>query len=257
MKITASALMGLLSSPAALAGVVFEMQTAVTGEQPQSLEIAIDGGNLAITGHADGAMIFRSDDQAMLAISHADDAYTVIDKTGVETIAATINPLLEQLERMPPEHRARIEKMMGTELPDAPGPPADIAVMNTGRDDTVSGFECIWWEVEEDGVKLREMCVTPIDNIPDGDEVMTVVGSMSDFYEDVLARFTANFDFAMSGNPFADIGEMDGFPVKTRSFLGNALEAETVVKSAKAKTIDASVFEAPAGYDRRSIGGIG
>ncbi|MBA3562633.1 MAG: hypothetical protein H0W33_01200 [Gammaproteobacteria bacterium] len=257
MKKAASTLAFLLASPAAMAGVVFQMETAVSGQEPQSLEIAIADNNLAISGHADGAMIYRGEEQAMLAISHADDAYTVIDKKGVETVAATINPLLEQLERMPPKHRAQIEKMMGAELPGAAGPPAETSVVNTGRTDTISGFDCVWWEVEENGVKLREMCVTPVDNIPNGDEVMTVVGSMSEFYEEVLAQFTANFDFAMSGNPFADVGKMDGFPVKTRSFRDNALEAETVVKSAKAKSIDPSVFEAPAGYDRRSIAGIG
>lgn len=254
MNKAASALVCLLSSPAAMAGVVFQMETAVTGEEPQTLEVAIDGGNLAITGHAEGAMIYRGDENAMLAISHSDRAYTVIDKESVESIAKTVNPLLEQLQRMPPEQRAQIEKMMGAELPGKSGPPARTSVINTKRADTVSGFDCVWWEVEENGIKLREMCVAPIDSIPDGSEVMTVVGSMSEFYEDVLAQFTANFDFAMSGNPFADIDEMDGFPVKTRSFRGNALEAESVVKSATEKSIDAAAFEAPAGYDKRSIG---
>ncbi|MGH8497139.1 MAG: hypothetical protein ACREVN_13490, partial [Gammaproteobacteria bacterium] len=62
------------------------------------------------------------------------------------------------------------------------------------------------------------------------------------------------FDFAMSGNPFADVNEMEGFPVKTRSFRGNALEAESVVKSATEKDIEDAAFEAPAGYERRTIG---
>ncbi|MGH8496246.1 MAG: hypothetical protein ACREVN_08925, partial [Gammaproteobacteria bacterium] len=232
MNKAASALACLLSSPAAMAGVVFQMETAITGEEPQTLEIAVEGGNLAITGHADGGMVYRGRENAMLAISHSDRAYTVIDKQSVESIAKTINPLLEQLERMPPEHRAQIERMMGAELPGKSGSPTQTEVINTKRADEVSGFDCVWWEVEENGIKLREMCVTPIGNIPDGDEVMSVVGSMSDFYEDVLAQFTASFDFAMSGNPFADVNEMEGFPVKTRSFRGNALEAESVVKSA-------------------------
>lgn len=245
----------LAASPVAMAGVVFQMETAITGEAPQALEVAVEDGKLAITGHADGGMIYRSDGNEMLAVSHEERAYTVIDKASIESIAKTVNPLLEQLERLPPQQREQIERMMGAELPGKSGPPARTEVINTRRTDAVSGFDCVWWEIEENGVKLREMCITDIGNVPEGSEVMKVLGSMSDFYEDVLAQFTASFDFAMTGNPFADVGEMEGFPVKTRSFRGNALEAESVVKSATARNIEDSAFEAPAGYERRSIGG--
>ncbi|CAN5137212.1 hypothetical protein BH24PSE2_BH24PSE2_04520 [soil metagenome] len=256
MKNTASLLV-FLASPAALAGVVLEMETAVSGQEPQTLDVSVADGNLAITGHAEGAMIYRGKDDTLLAISHAEDAYTVIDRKSVERVATTVNPLLEQLERMPPAYRAQIERMVGAELPGPAGPPADTRVRNTKRTDEISGYECVWWEVEANGIKLREMCITPLDNIPKSDELMAVVSNMSDFYEQVLSQFSASFESAVTGNPLADISDMNGFPVKARSFRGKALESETVLKSAKAKPVADAVFEAPQGYERRSIPGIG
>lgn len=252
----AGALFGLLLAPAAWAGVVFEIETVVSGEQPQALEIAIQDSKLAITGHSDGTMIYDGKAQSMLAISHRDKAYTVIDKEGAERIAAQINPVLEQLQRMPPAQRAQIEKMMGTQLPGSKGPAAETKLIDTGRDDTVSEFDCRWWEAEQNGATVREMCVTPRGDIPGGDDVMGVLADMSEFYEDVFAQFSTSFDFTASGNPFADVGEMKGLPVKTRIFRGNELESETVVKAAAEKDLGPDLFAPPAGYERRSISAL-
>lgn len=255
MSRAASAIIGLFLAPGAWAGVVFEIESVTSGAEPQPLEIAIEDGKLAVTGDADGAMIYDGTAQSMLAISHSDKAYTVIDKAAAERIAAQINPVLEQLERVPPAQRAQIEKMMGTQLPGAKRPAVETVLVDTGRNDTVSGFDCVWWEAKQNGLTVREMCVTPQDDIPGGDEVMSVLSNMSEFYEGVFAQFSDSFDFAVSGNPFADVGDMKGLPVKTRTFRGNELESETVIITATETALGPKPFQPPEGYERRGIGG--
>ena len=255
MSRAAGAVLTLFLAPGAWAGVVFQIESVTSGAEVQPLEIAIEDGKMAVTGDAEGAMIYDGAAQSMLAISHSDKAYMVIDKAAAERLAAQISPVLEQLERMPPAQRAQIEKMTGTRLPGAKRPPAETKLVDTGRSDTVSGFDCVWWEAKQNGLTVREMCVTPKNEIPGGGDVMAVLSEMSEFYEDVFAQFSGAFDFEMTGNPFADVRNMDGLPVKTRTFRGNELESETVIMSATETAIGPKPFQPPEGYERRSIGG--
>ena len=78
--------------------------------------------------------------------------------------------------------------------------------------------------------------------------------SMAKFAEVLMSAMQKNVPMDLSGNAFAEINQVDGFPVSTRSFDNGRLTDESTFKSARRQTLDPAAFEPPSGYKRQSMG---
>lgn len=253
------------------AGVVYEIE--VTDHEPSppktsETEVAAEGRNLKMgiaagEGRGGGDMIFRGDRREMVVVDHDDKSYMVIDEEAIEQIAGQVSQVADQvaeaLKNVPEEQRAMVEKMMKQRMPQQAPKLPQTEVRRTGERADKRGYPCVKYEVLVDGRRIRELWVTDWGNVEGGDEAEEAFGEMAKFFADMLDAFSsAAGGFGgfgpQDGGIFADMKEIDGFPVVTSGFgEDGSLEDESGLRSAKRRTLDPAEFEPPSGYKRRSM----
>jgi hypothetical protein len=211
-----------------------------------------------------GGMIYRGDSGEMIALDHGNESYYVFDEASMqkmgEQLSGAMKQMQEALEAMPPEQRAMAEKMMKQHMPQGTGqaeqPPATLHAAD--REDTVSGFDCDYYEVRRNDFKVRELCVTPWDEIPGGRDIADAMLDMAGFFERMTSTLSKETGIAVMGDQqeiFAHLKELDGYPVLTREFdRGGKVASESVLKSATTEELEPSLFEPPAGYSEMNAG---
>ena len=209
-------------------------------------------------------MIFRGDrgeGGQMVVVNHDKKGYFVMDQQAMSGMANQMNQAMQQMQAqlkdMPPEQRAMIEKMMksrGSVMVQAPPPRPPAEVTRTGERDTVNGYPCVKYEVTRGGQKVRELWVTDWDNVEGGDEAADAMRAMAKFGEEVLSAVSGSVPFKLPESPFAEIDQMAGFPVSTKSFDNGRLSDETTLRSSRRQAIDPAAFEPPPGYKRQTMG---
>ena len=140
------------------------------------------------------------------------------------------------LEEMPPEQRAMAEQMMKQHIP-APAPERPpMTVKKTGNSDSINGFGCDYYEVHQEGAKIRELCVTGWEDIDGGRESADSMLAMADFFEKMAESFSAGSGMDVMGEQrelFQHMRELKGYPVLSREFDETGrLESESRLKSA-------------------------
>ncbi|HET6629195.1 MAG TPA: DUF4412 domain-containing protein [Woeseiaceae bacterium] len=229
-----------------------------TREDATRMEVATPGRQES------GGTIYRGDSGEMIVLDHGNETYYVLDEASMQQMGAQLSGAMKQmqeaLEAMPPEQRAMAEKMMKQHMPQGTGqpqpPPATVHALD--REDTVSGFECDYYEVRRADRKIRELCVTPWEEIPGGRDIADAMLDMAGFFDRMTSALSKETGIAVMGGQqeiFAHLEELDGYPVLTREFdRGGAVASESVLKSATAEELDPSVFEPPTGYREMSAG---
>ena len=256
----------------ALAGSVLVLEMKEYYEDPpvvSTIEISTEGNatrmEVATPGRGEaGGMIYRGDSGDMLALDHAEESYYVLDEESMQRMGAQLSGAMKQmqeaLEAMPPEQRAMAEKMMKQHMPqemtESKRPPASLHA--TGVEDTVNGFDCDYYEVRRDERKVRELCVTPWDEIPGGRDLAESLLGMAGFFERMASTISKETGIAVMGDQqeiFGHLEELDGYPVLTREFDESGdVTSESVLRSAATEDLDPSLFEPPSGYREMSLG---
>lgn len=260
-------LLAALSFPAAAtAGAVLEFETTETGASSASSTTRIsarDGSSRIETtsGGEDAAgMIFDGERSAMIVLDHERREYSVLDEATMQQMATQVGSAMQQmreaLEDMPPEQRAMAEEMMKQRMPQLSE--EESTLEETGRTDSVNGFDCRWYEVSESGRKTTELCVTPWSEIDGGEEIAEPMRRMSAFFEEMARQFSEAAGTDVLGGQqelFEHMEELDGYPVLVRDFGadGGAL-SETRLTSAETADVDPALFEPPSGYRETSLG---
>jgi hypothetical protein len=265
--------MAVLPSSQLGAGVVYEIEVTDHEQSPPKVsgtEMAAEGRNLKMeiaageTGGG-GDMIFRGDRREMVVVDHDDKSYMVIDEEAIERIAGQVSQVADQvaeaLKNVPEDQRAMVEKMMKQRMPQQAPKLPQAEVRRTGERADKRGYPCVKYEVLLDGRKIRELWVTDWGNVDGGDEAEDAFREMAKFFSEMLEAFSdAAGGFGgfgpQDGGIFADMKEIDGFPVVTSGFgEDGSLEDESELRSARRRTLDPAEFEPPAGYKRRSMMG--
>lgn len=254
-----------------LAGSVLELETREYYEEPPvagTIEISMQDSSTrmeitTVDAEESGGVIFRGSPREMIALDHDAKEYYVMDEASMQDMANQMNSAMQQmkeaLEQMPPEQRAMAESMMKQHMPqDLTARKIPTTIHKTGNNDSVSGFDCEYYEVRRQDSKVRELCVTAWDEIAGGREAAAAMLEMAGFFDDVAQAFSegsgANL-MAEQQELFAHMRELDGYPVVTREFDENGkVESETVLKSATSRDIDPGLFDPPAEYEQMQIG---
>ncbi len=272
LKTAAVAALAVGCTASAWAGSIIRMESRDHTVEPVkvgTVDLSVDGASLRMDmDGADeedrGSMVFKSDVNEMMAIDHDRKEFYVIDEAAMQGMANQMGSAMQQMQAaladLPPEQRAMAEQMMkqrfGAMNAAAPEKP-QTEVSRTGSSDTVNGFDCEVFEVSQEGRRISELCVADWSDIEGGNDVAASMENMARFFEnlrDMFAQAGAGF-MDMSGDMFAHMQEMDGFPVRTRSYddMGSLVD-ETVILSTEESSLDAAVFAAPADYRQQIMG---
>ena len=269
MQMPALCTLMALCSPA-FAGSVLQLATTEFREDPPvvgTVEISTQDGRsrmevTSVTSNETGGIIFRDDIKELIALDHEEKKYYVLDEATMQQMATQLNSAMQQMQQalaeMPPEQRAMAEQMMKQHIPAPETERPATTVRKTGNRDTINGFDCDYYEVEQQGTKIRDLCVTDWENIEGGREAADSMLTMAGFFDDMAKAFSAGSGMDVMGEQrelFAHMRELGGYPVLSREFgESGEIESESLLESARTENLDAALFEPPQGYREMDMG---
>jgi hypothetical protein len=252
------------------AGSVMELVTTEYHDGPPvigTVEISTQDGVsrmevTSVSNDESGGMIFREKGREFIAIDHEEKEYYLIDEDAMERIGAQLSSAMQQMQEaladMPPEQRAMAEQMMKQHVPAPMEAPEPMTVRKTGAGDTINGFDCQYYEVQQQGAKIRELCVTDWDKIDGGREAADSMLAMAGFFDRMAEQFSSGSGMDVMGQQrelFQHMRELGGYPVLTREFDDSGgLVSESRLKSAGTSDIDPAFFNPPRGYQKKDLG---
>lgn len=256
------------TSPAVHAGAVLELMTTEYSQDPPILgtvQISTEGREsrieiTSISSNESGGMIYRSGKKEMIAMDHAAREYYVIDQATMDRMAEQVRSAMEQteaaLEGMSPEERALAEQMIQRSLADAEKV-VDYDLVASGKSDEIAGFECSYYDVLQEGRKIRDLCVTPWSEIAEGKQAAKAMKELADFFENMRKAFSGAGGLdAMDRQQemFAYMEELGGYPVLSRDYdVNGRAESESRLQAARSEKISASLFDPPPGYQQLEL----
>lgn len=257
------------SSPAAHAGAVLELLTTEYSQDPPvigTVEISTDGREsrieiTSVSSNESGGMIYRSGKKEMIAIDHAAREYYVIDQATMDRMAAQVRAAMEQteaaLKSMSPEERALAEQMIQRPVASDSQPPAEYELVASGKRDQIAGFDCRYYNVVQEGRKIRDLCVTPWREIAEGKQAAEAMMELGDFFENMREAFSGAGGLeAMDRQQemFAYMKELGGYPVLSRDYdINGRVESESRLQAARSEKISSALFEPPPGYQQLAL----
>jgi hypothetical protein len=260
----------LLAFSQVFAGSVIELVTTEYRDEPPvigTVEISTQDGVsrmevTSVSSDESGGMIFREKSGEFIAIDHEEKEYYVIDEAAMERIGNQLGSALQQMQEaladMPPEQRAMAEQMMKQHLPAPAQAPEPMTVRKTGATDAINGFRCQYYEVKQQGAKIRELCVTDWSDIDGGREAADSMLAMAGFFDKMADQFSSGSGMDVMGQQrelFQHMRELGGYPVLTREFDDSGrVESESRLKSARTSDIDPVLFNPPQGYRKMDLG---
>lgn len=270
-QLSAALIAAMVLAPSlAAAGLDVKTRTVGAGEEAGSSRMRTDGDHLRIdteappSGQGATSMVFDANREVLYVLRHGDRTYVEIDKNFAkalgEKMAEAQRLMQAQLEKMPPEQRAMMEKMMKSGAMPFPNPRETkkrdpLEALNTGEGDTVDGKPCTIFALSRGGEAKGDVCVASWDSVgisPTDIQALKKLGSFQ-------ARMTESFAGSMPGadQPFELLERVDGFPLRTRRSEGGKVTSETFFEEIAQADVADDVFEVPAGYTKKELGGAG
>jgi hypothetical protein len=263
-------LIGLAGGSPAFASSVIEL---ITTEYSQgtpvvgTVEISTRNGNsrveiTSVSSSESGGMIYKPALKEMTAIDHGSQEYYVIDQAMMDRMAGQVSDAMKQmqaaLEAMPPEQRALAEQMMQGRMPQQEVAPAPAVTLNkTGEAGTIAGFDCDYYDVMKEGLRIRELCVTGWDNIEEGKEVAAAMMDLAGFFESMRQAFSGSGGLQVMDRQqelFGYMKELNGYPILTRDFAADgSVEMESRIRTAGHVDLAPEFFEPPSTYTQQSL----
>jgi hypothetical protein len=246
----------LLAASTASAGAYVEMAQKDFDDasaKPKTNKLWADGGKLRLDmEEGKNSVIFKN--QTMYAIDHANKRVSVIDKQTMEQVGAQMKQaqaqMQDRLALMPPEQRAQVEKMMAQHggmgaMGNAPQP--ERTFKPTSRTEQVAGKPCAVWEVSENGAKVEEMCVAPMNTVNGGSEVLAALKDLGKMVESISQQMGGGLRDRMAQS-WRELDQVKGFPVLTRDFENGKAKREQRLVTSRTEPVPAASFDPPSGY---------
>ncbi len=251
------------AAAAARAGVVVETRTKEADSPGKATtgKIEIEGSRIRIdyAGDSGGGrpttIVFDGTRHVLWVLDHQQKEVVRIDREVMDRLGGQVRAaqkeMKEQLERMPPEQRAMVEKMMRSAGMGAPRPtPPALEVKDTGRSDEVGGRSCRVYELRRGGKRKGEVCAVAWKEVglERADfEAFRELGRFQEHWVDALGGESA------PGQPYEIIEQVDGFPLRSRDVVDGEVVSETTFERIERRAVPAERFEIPAGYHSRAM----
>ncbi|MEM7582147.1 MAG: hypothetical protein AAF560_02100 [Acidobacteriota bacterium] len=266
----------LIASTPLSAGVVLKLETVHfdARERLESTHMEVDGQqikmDLALPGEGgqgeQSTLVFRGGETPeIVVIQHRNETFMVLDPDSVAALGSEMRVAMAearaQIDALPPEQRAIVRRMLEAQLGSLetrPKPPP-TTVFPTSFRKTLNDLPCRRYDVYRQGTLIREVWVSPWNDVTGIRQAFDTLHQMSDFYSDLMRSFdqlaATGFGggFALDQHPFDDLQHMDGFPVLTRNFIEGALASEITLRSVSAQDLDPTRFAPPEGYRQTAL----
>lgn len=274
MRIFMSAISLCAATLAALpAGAGIKATTSSTDsridDEPVISALELDGRRLRMDVQSAGGgrppmtMLFDGDKGVLVIVNHEEKSITRLDRnTGAaihDRMAAARKQMREQLKQLPPDQRAMAEKMLAAHLGGAGmGEPtvrptaAPIQVRNTGRTDSVSGRDCVIFEIMREGGNGAEICAASWAATGIREDDLRALEDLGEFQTRMLEKAGGQSVPAMH-HPFDLFRKVEGIPLRTRQNEDDGSWRETIFTSIEKAEIPAARFEPPTGYKERPL----
>ena len=241
---TGCALLVCLAAPASADTVI-----KFTSSQPGMLDqMAIKDGKVLINApQSQGRMVMDTTAQKMVMYNDKEKKFIEMDEPYMEQTAKLMEQMrqqmMAQLQNMPAEQRAQIEKQMGLSNPAAK--PPEVTIKPTGQKKSVNGIECQMNDIITNGAKTMEACMaTPQAAKMSADDYATLK-QMQAFSKKMMQKSSA------MGGAAAGMQDMfpslDGLPMELKDLQNNFTMTISAVEST---TLNASDFGAGSGYQK-------
>lgn len=252
----------VLVCPTVWAGVVIEMEeSGSTGDAPTH-KIYAQGEMLRMDPHVKGgsddmSVIFRDD--RLWIVNHADRTCQTMDKQGMEQIGSQLGAAMKQMEaqlsQLPPEQRAMVEQMMKGKMSAVmPGTgEAPPRRMETGDTEQVGEYSCVVQTLYSGDQKVWEVCAASKNQLSGAFEAMEAFQAISRFVETLREAVQQGPFSRIANTPFYDMDQIDGFPVRVRTFGSGRMTSESTLKSITQKDLEEAIFSVPEGYEMRDL----
>ena len=236
-------------SSAALADLTL-VNEAVAGGKTRTVTLWVKGSKaLFDMKETDGparTMLRDADAKKLFIIDHQKKAVLIIteqDSKQLEERQAMMRAQLKaQLDKMPPEQRARVESTMLA--PTDAKPPVYSYEKKKTPARKVSGFSCQDYFIKRDGQPGGEGCFASWKD----------VGIAAEEFKTIMLKAMPSLPGGPIAQGFEAADGAPGFPVY-RQHLGadGAVMAQTTLKSLSKDTLKAETFELPTDYAQKSV----
>lgn len=260
-------LVGAILATPALAGSVLNVKTTehrgaapVSGDVQMSTSGSMSRVDIKASNEEDsGTMIFNGSINELVVVDHSRQQFYVIDQAQMDGIAAQVSDATRQMEEalaaMPADQRAMARRMM--QLPEVAPEPPQTSLSKTGESDTVGDHDCEYFDVMQEGRRIRDLCVTPWKNIPEGRATAAALIKLGDFFEGMRQAFSQSGGTSLMDRQqdlFSYMNELDGYPVLSRDYgADGTVEYESRLISSEQTDVDPEVFAKPAEYKQQSL----
>lgn len=246
-KTILATLAALLAAPA-LADTRLQYVDERNGAQQTVITIK-DGKVRMDNADSSAWTLYDSASNTLTTIDQKEKTYTVLDEETMKAMSAQVSSAMaemkRQLDAMPPEQRAMMEKMMGGAM-DMGKKMVETKVERTGRKLEKAGYDCEQVFYSVGNMMRSEMCVTDVDNldIPSGDR--KALDAMQAHMKAMAESMSESFgvDFAL------DFDSMGGMPVYMKEDKEPSGE---ILKDVSHDDVDASQLQVPKGYREEKI----
>ncbi len=201
------------------------------------------------------SFIYRADLETLWKLDHEARYYIEINRNTLVELTrhmrAARRRMEAALEHMDDEQREALEGMMRDRAPDIDRE-RTRRVRRTDEWKTINGHRCVRYEVIADDTVLRELWVTPWDELGMEADEFRVLKKMADFQKE-MARAVEEGPLAqrVEEEIFTDFEAVDGFPILVRYYENDEAVRDVTFLSIEREEMDPARFTVPEGYVRQ------
>lgn len=245
----------LMTAHFAFAGVRMVQENSANGRKTQ-MSRYIDSSKVRFDTDGEKGkqtIIYRVDKDAFWVINHTDKTYLEITREDMRKIKQMMDMMKKQMDQMPPEKRAQVEKMMKQKMGDKM---EKIKYKKVKSGIKVNQWTCDQYEGYSGSLKKSELWTTSFSSVGLNINDFSVLKKMSEFFSEMAGGFINRDMFRSDIIPgqkkTAD--DFSGVPVKGQFYKDGAMVSSMEIKEIKRENLSPSLFELPAGYTKKKLG---
>ena len=203
-------------------------------------------------------VLFDGAAQVLRIIDDEAKTYSEMSKADAERMRSQFDGAMaqmqDQMKNLPPEQRARMEAMMkarGAGIGAAGAPPSYKKIGT----DKVGKWPCDKYEGTRNGEKVSEVCTAGPAALGFAAGDFDVTRQLGEFFSSMTAQGGEGL-FAL-GSTAQNPNAFSGLPVRVVTFRGGATGVVSEVTDASRQNFPDTLFQVPAGYQKREFGGGG
>ncbi len=247
-------LLALLLPAVAHAGTSYDLTVHLLAPTapPRTVQRYFVEGSMVRIGGRDSKQFVILNDKTLYFIDTAARTVRVNEHSSLAEVAAAMTAsqqrMRESTTKLPPEKRASAQDVATALAEDiarrVQPEPSDYVI--TTRSETIGGHRCVIWERIRNNMKLREICVAPVNEVPGGADIFAGLKTLSDSYMGSLFALGVNFGLAPWWTSIESLG---GVPLLVREFYPTGGAGyESTLTGMRHEPPDPSLFEIPDGY---------